>query len=111
MRNMDRTFCLGEVRKWETLEKFDDATFIVADHEHPGILYAYVDEDLSARIARTLIKISLALGPLGGLGPAGLSVNTPLRAALATGFQYAERPDDYDAWIAALEDVAAFLRA
>jgi len=52
----------------------------MADHEHPGILYAHVDKELPVRIARTLIKISLASGPLGGEDSAGLSINTPLRA-------------------------------
>jgi len=61
-------------------------------------------KDLSARIARTLIKISVAPGPPGVEDSAGLSINTPLRAVLATGFRYAGRADDYGAWIAALED-------
>jgi hypothetical protein len=99
-----------------TPDEFDDPSAIWADSDRPGLFCAYIDEDLSARVARAIAQIHREHGHQhfynnrGAPVPWGVSINTSLKDALANGFKSVEQASAYDAWIAALEEAAAYLR-
>jgi hypothetical protein len=81
----------------------------------PDLLYAFIDEKLSARIARSLADINNAHGHERFRGTDGkplswaVSIKTPLKDALINGFDVIDDISAFDQWIAVLEEAAAFL--
>jgi hypothetical protein len=98
-------------------EEFNEPSVISADRTRPGQLYAYIDEKLAQRVIKALAQMDKTHGHKRFLGhrgeplPWGVSINTSLRDALASAFEVVDDPSNYDNWIAALEEAAAFLRS
>ncbi len=98
-------------------DEFDEPAVICADAGAPGLLYAFIDEKLSARIADSIAEIHRAHGherfrgnddkPLSW----AVSIKTPLKNALINGFKVIDDISAYEQWIAVLEDAVAFLRS
>jgi hypothetical protein len=90
---------------------------ICADANEPGLLCAFIDEKLSARIAGSIAEIDRAHGHERFRGNDGkpvswaVSIKTPLKDALINRFEVIDDISAYDQWIAALEEAAAFLRS
>ena len=98
-------------------DEFDDPSVIRADADEPGLLYAFIDEELSARIERAIAETHRAHGHEHFRGNDGkplswaVSIKTPLKNALFNGFQIIDDISVYDRWIAVLEDAVMFLRS
>jgi hypothetical protein len=98
-------------------DEFDDSSVICADSDMPGVLYAYIDEKLAARIGSALAETDAAHGHQHFPGTDGkvllwaVSIRTPLKDALVNGFKVINTPAAYDQWIAALNEAIAYLRS
>jgi hypothetical protein len=98
-------------------DEFDEASVICADADEPGLLYAFIDEKLSARIAGSIAEIHRAHGHERFRGNDGkplswaVSIKTPLKNALINGFEVIGDISAYDQWIAVLEDAVELLRS
>jgi hypothetical protein len=98
-------------------DEFDEPSVICADANEPGLLYAFIDQKLSARIAGSIAEIDRAHGHGRFRGNDGkplssaVSIKTPLKDALINGFEVIDDISAYDQWIAVLEEAATFLRS
>jgi hypothetical protein len=98
-------------------DEFDEPSVIRADANEPGLLYAFIDEKLSARIAGSIAEIHRAHGHERFRGTDGrplswaVSIKTPLKDALINGFEVIDDISAYDQWIAVLEEAVALLRS
>ena len=98
-------------------DEFDEPSVICADADVPGLLYAFIDEKLSARIADSIAEIHRAHGHERFRGNDGkplswaVSIKTPLKNALINGFKVIDDISAYEQWIAVLEEAVALLRS
>ncbi len=98
-------------------DEFDEPAVIRADANEPGLLYAFIDEKLSARIAGSIAEVHRAHGHERFRGNDGkplswaVSIKTPLKNALINGFEVIDDISAYDQWIAVLEEAVALLRS
>jgi hypothetical protein len=98
-------------------DEFDEPSVICADADEPGLLYAFIDEKLSARIAAPSPRSTGRMGGERFRGNDGkplswaVSVKTPFKDALINGFEVIDDISAYDQWIAVLEEAVAFLRS